>query len=195
MTSWEDMGEYYKKTGEVEIIDSYGTWSEGRIVEGKVRRGNFLNPNVLPVKMYLSYSQYESNTFNVMHKLSLSGYLFGRAAKGLVIGGEYGKTDEMEAIIVSIGIGKSYNILPGRFQLVVVATSLAGNVRRNVSDAVTAGVSLEGGVKLKIFQDLWINGSVGASKYIPANRWKRGISYDAVDLSQEFARIGMEIAF
>ena len=195
MTAWEDMGEYYKKTGEVEIIESFATWSEGRIAEGKVRKGNLLNPNVLPVKMYLSYSQRESDVFGVMHKLSLSGYLFGRGAKGLIIGGDYGKTNEMEAVIVSFGIAKSYNILPGRFQLLVVATSLGGNISRNGSDAVTAGGSLEGGAKLKLFQDLWVNGSVGVSKYIPASRWKGEISYDAVDLSQQFVRLGVEIAF
>lgn len=195
LTAWEDMGDYYKKTGEVEIIETFATWSEGRIAEGKVRKGNLLNPNVLPVKMYLSYSQYESNIFNVMHKLSLSGYLFGRAAKGLIIGAEYGKTNGMEAIIVSFGISKSYNILPGRFKLIVVATSLGGNIHRNESDAVTAGVSLEGGAKLKLFQDLWVNASVGVSKYIPADRWKGDIKYDSVDLSQEFVRLGVEIAF
>ena len=195
MTSWEDMGEYYKKTGEVEIIESFATWSEGRIVEGNVKRGNLLNPNILPIKMYLTYSRYESDIFGVMHKLSLSGYFLRSVAKGLVIGAEYGKTSEMEAFIVSFGIAKMYNILPGRFQLVVVATSLAGDVIRNNSDAITAGGSLEGGAKLKLFQDLWINGSVGVSKYIPASRWKGEISYDAVDLSQQFVRLGVEIAF
>ena len=195
MTSWEDMGEYYKKTGEVEIIESFATWSEGRIVEGNVKRGNLLNPNILPIKMYLTYSRYESDIFGVMHKLSLSGYFLRSVAKGLVIGAEYGKTSEMEAFIVSFGIAKMYNILPGRFQLVVVATSLAGDVIRNNSDAITAGGSLEGGAKLKLFQDLWINGSVGISKYIPASRWQGNISYDQVDLSQEFIRLGVEIAF
>ena len=144
--------------------------------------------------MYLSYSQRESDVFGVMHKLSLAGYLFGRTAKGLIIGVEYGKTSEMEAFMVSFGIAKMYNILPGRFQLVVVATSLAGDIQRRDSDAVTAGGSLEGGMKLKLFQDLWVNGSVGASKYIPASRWKGEISYDAVDLSQQFVRLGVEIA-
>jgi len=94
MTSWEDMGEYYKKTGEVEIIHSYGTWSEGRIVEGKVRRGNFLNPNVLPVKMFLSYSQYNSNILSTIHKLSLSGYFLRMTGKGLIMGVEYGKSND-----------------------------------------------------------------------------------------------------
>jgi len=195
MTSWEDMGEYYKKTGEVEIIDSHATWSEGRVAEGNVRKGNLLNPNVLPVKMYLSYSQYESNILNVVHKLSLSGYLFGRTAKGLIIGIEYGKSDDKGAVLVSFGISKAYNIMPGRFQLVVTATSIAGGVIIDTTDALTMGGSLEGGIKIKLFQDLWANVSVGASKYVPAHNWRDGVDREKIDLSQEFVRLGVEIAF
>jgi len=195
LTSWEDIGEYYKKTGEVEIIESFATWSQGRIAEGKVRKGNLLNPNVLPVKMYLSYSRYESNILNVVHKLSLAGYLFGRTAKGLIIGIEYGKSNDVEAVLVSFGISKSYNILPGRFQLIVTATSIAGGVIQDDTDALTMGGSLEGGAKLKIFQDLWANASMGASKYVPASRWRDGIERAKVDLSQNFVRFGVEIAF
>ena len=195
MTSWEDMGEYYKKTGEVEIIDSHGTWSEGRIVEGNVKKGNLLNPNVLPVKMFLSYSQYNSDILSTTHKLSLSGYLFGRTAKGLIIGIEYGKSDDIGAVLVSFGISKSYNIIPGRFQLVVTATTLAGGVIQDDTDALTMGGSLESGMKIELFQDLWANASVGASKYVPAHNWRDGVDREKVDLSQEFLRFGVEVAF
>jgi len=57
------------------------------------------------------------------------------------------------------------------------------------------GGSLEGGAKIKLFQDLWANVSMGASKYVPASRWRDGIDRDKVDLSQKFVRLGAEIAF
>ena len=195
LTAWEDMGEYYKKTGEVEIIDSHSAWSEGRIVEGNVQKGNLLNPNVLPVKMFLSYSQYNSDVLSTIHKLSLSGYFLRMTGKGLIIGIEYGKSNDIGAVLVSFGLSKAFNILPGRFQLIVTATSIAGGVIIDTTDALTMGGSLEGGLKIKLFQDLWANASLGAFKYVPASRWRDGIVRDKIDLSQEFVRFGVEIAF
>jgi len=145
--------------------------------------------------MFLSYSQYNSDILSTTHKLSLSGYLFGRTAKGLIIGMEYGKSNDVGAVLVSFGISKAYNIIPGRFQLVVTATTLAGGVIRDDTDALTMGGSLEGGIEIKLFQDLWVNASLGTSKYVPASSWRDGIGRDKVDLSQEFIRAGVEIAF
>jgi len=197
LTAWEDMGEYHKKTGEVEIIESYDTWSEGRIVEGNVKKGNLLNPNVNPVKIYLAYSLYNSDVVGIMHKLSLAGYILGKAAKGLVFGVEYGASGDgdIEALLLSVGMGRSFNILPGRLQLPVTATMHVGALVIGATDTLAAGISLESGAKLRISPDFWISTSLGVSKYKAIDRVSDGIKREKVDLSQQFVRFGVEVAF
>ena len=197
LTAWEDMGEYHKKTGEVEIIESYDTWSEGRIVEGSVKEGNLLNPNVNPVKMYLAYSLYNSDVVGVMHKLSLAGYILGKAAKGLVFGVEYGASGDgdIEALLLSVGMGRSFNILPGRLQLPVTATLHVGGLVIGAIDTLAAGISLESGAKLRISPDFWISTSLGVSKYKTIDKVGDDLKKETVDLSQQFVRFGVEVAF
>ena len=197
LTAWEDMGEYHKKTGEVEIIASYDTWSEGRIVEGNVQKGNLLNPNVNPVKLYLAYSLYNSDVVGVMHKLSLAGYILGKAAKGLVFGVEYGASGDgdIEALLLSVGMSRSFNILPGRLQLPVTATLHVGGLVIGAIDTLAAGISLESGAKLRISPDFWISISLGVSKYKTIDRVSDDLKKEKVDLSQQFVRFGVEVAF
>ena len=195
LTAWEDMGEYHKKTGEVEIIESHDTWSVGRIVEGNVQKGNLLNPNTNPVKMYLAYSRYNSDVVGVMHKLSLAGYILGKAAKGLIFGVEYGESGDIGALLLSVGMGRSFNILPGRLQLPVTATIHGGALFIGTTDTLGAGISLEGGAKLRISPDFWISTSWGVSKYKAIDRVSDGIKKEKVDLSQQFVRFGVEVAF
>jgi len=197
LTAWEDMGEYHKKTGEVEIIESYDTWSEGRIVEGNVKEGNLLNPNVNPVKLYFAYSLYNSDVVGVMHKLSLAGYILGKAAKGLVFGVEYGASGDgdIEALLLSVGMGRSFNILPGRLQLPVTATLHVGGLVIGTIDTLAAGISLESGVKLRISPDFWISSSLGVSKYKTIDKVGDDLKKEKVDLSQQFVRFGVEVAF
>ena len=197
LTAWEDMGEYHKKTGEVEIIESHDTWSEGRIVEGNVQKGNLLSPNTNPIKMYLAYSRHNSDVVGVMHSLSLAGYILGKAAAGIIFGVEYGASGDgdIEALLLSVGMGRSFIILPGRLQLPVTAILHVGGLAIGAIDTLAAGISLEGGLKLRISPDFWIITSWGVSKYKAIDKVSDDIKKEKVDLSQQFVRLGAEIAF
>ena len=148
--------------------------------------------------MYLAYSRYNSDVVGVMHKLSLAGYILGKAAKGLIFGVEYGESGDIGALLLSVGMGRSFNILPGRLQLPVTATIHGGALFIGTTDTLGAGISLEGGAKLRISPDFWISTSWGVSKYkaiAPIDGGSNGIERDKIDLSQEFVRFGVEIAF